>query len=94
MTGHCRSSPLVPESVVRAKELEAYEAVGLEENGEIIRLILAEASMLSEKYRYVRRHDVPHVRELTGLIDLLWQEIEMHSTPVEEPQPLEQLGTY
>ena len=59
MTGHCRSSPLVPESVVRAKELEAYEAVGLEENGEIIRLILAEASMLSEKYRYVRRHDVP-----------------------------------
>ena len=94
MTGHCRSSPLVPESVVRAKELEAYEAVGLEENGEIIRLILAEASMLSEKYRYVRRHDVPHVRELTGLIDLLWQEIEMHSTPVEEPQPLEQLGAY
>ena len=94
MTGHCRSSPLVPESVVRAKELEAYEAVGLEEYGEIIRLILAEASMLSEKYRYVRRHDVPHVRELTGLIDLLWQEIEMHSTPVEEPQPLEQLGTY
>lgn len=94
MAGHCRSSPLVPESVVRAKELEAYEAVGLEEYGEIIRLILAEASMLSEKYRYVRRHDVPHVRELTGLIDLLWQEIEMHSTPVEEPQPLEQLGTY
>ena len=94
MAGHCRSSPLVLESVVRAKELEAYEAVGLEEYGEIIRLILAEASMLSEKYRYVRRHDVPHVRELTGLIDLLWQEIEMHSTPVEEPQPLEQLGTY
>lgn len=94
MTGHCRSSPLVPENVVRAKELEAYEAVGLEEYGEIIRLILAEASMLSEKYRYVRRHDVPHVRELTGLIDLLWQEIEMHSTLVEEPQPLEQLGTY
>ena len=94
MTGHCRSSPLVPESVVRANELEAYEAVGLEEYGEIIRLILAEASMLSEKYRYVRRHDVPHVRELTGLIDLLWQEIEMHSTPVHEPEPLEQLGTY
>ena len=50
--------------------------------------------MLSEKYRYVRRHDVPHVRELTGLIDLLWQEIEMHSTPVQEPEPMEQLGTY
>ena len=94
MTGHCRSSSLVPESVVRANELEAYEAVGLEEYGEIIRLILAEASMLSEKYRYVRRHDVPHVRELTGLIDLLWQEIEMRSTPVLEPEPLEQLGTY
>jgi hypothetical protein len=31
---------------------------------------------------------------LTGLIDLLWQEIEMHSTPVYEVDPLQQVGTY
>jgi hypothetical protein len=94
VNGHSGRIGLDSECVLRAKELEAYEAVGLEEYGEIIRLILAEASLLSEKYRYVRRHDVPHVRELTGLIDLLWQEIEMHSTPVYEVDPLQQVGTY
>ena len=79
----------------RAKELEAYEALGsLDEHGEIVRLILAEASLLVEKYRYVRRHDVPHVRELAGLIDLLWQEIEMDSLPVPERNPLNEIGTY
>ena len=79
----------------RAKELEAYEAMGsLDEHGEIVRLILAEASLLAEKYRYVRRHDVPHVRELAGLIDLLWQEIEMETIPVRETNPLDEIGTY
>lgn len=79
----------------RAKELEAYEGLGsLDEHGEIVRLILAEASLLAEKYRYVVRHDVPHVRELTGLIDLLWQEIEMDSLKAPEVSPLEEIGTY
>lgn len=79
----------------RARELEAYERMGsLDEHGETIRLILAEASLLAEKYRYVARHDVPHVRELAGLIDLLWQEIEMGSVELFEENPLDQVGTY
>ena len=79
----------------RAKELEAYEGLGsLDEHAEIVRLILAEASLLAEKYRYVVRHDVPHVRELAGLIDLLWQEIEMDAMPVREISPFDEIGTY
>ena len=79
----------------RAKELEAYEGMGsLDEHGEIVRLILAEASLLAEKYRYVARHDVPHVRELAGLIDLLWQEIDMETVPVGETSPLDEVGIY
>ena len=82
------------DNVLRAKEVEAYEAIPLDRHGEIVRLILAEASLLADKYRYVQRHDVPHIRELSGLIDLLWQEIEMDSARPPEPNPLEQLGTY
>ena len=83
------------DGLFRAKELEAYEAMGsLDEHGETIRLILAEASLLAEKYRYVARHDVPHVREIAGLIDLLWQEVEMESVVVPESNPLEEIGTY
>jgi hypothetical protein len=79
----------------RAKEIEAYERMGsLDEHGETIRLILAEVSLLAEKYRYVARHDVPHVRELAGLIDLLWQEVEMEEMEVVEENPLDQVGTY
>jgi hypothetical protein len=79
----------------RAKELEAYEHLGsLDEHAEIVRLILAEASLLAEKYRYVARHDVPHVRELSGLIDLLWQEVEMETLNVEPVRPLDEIGTY
>jgi hypothetical protein len=79
----------------RAKELEAYERMGsLDGHGELVRLILAEASLLAEKYRYVARHDVPHVRELAGLIDLLWQEVEMEGVEMTEENPLEQIGTY
>ena len=79
----------------RAKELEAYEAMGsLDQHGELVRLILAEASLLAEKYRYVRRHDVPHIRELAGLIDLLWQEIETDDARAPEPSPLHEIGTY
>jgi hypothetical protein len=79
----------------RAKELEAYEAMGsLDGHGELVRLILAEASLLAEKYRYVSRHDVPHVRELAGLIDLLWQEVEMEAIEVHQTSPLDEIGTY
>ena len=79
----------------RAKELEAYEGMGsLDEHAEIVRLILAEASLLAEKYRYVARHDVPHVREISGLIDLLWQEIEMEGSPLIEVNPMSEVGTY
>jgi hypothetical protein len=83
------------DGLFRARELEAYEAMGsLDGHGETIRLILAEASLLAEKYRYVARHDVPHVRELAGLIDLLWQEIEMESVVVRQSDPLEEIGIY
>jgi hypothetical protein len=79
----------------RAKELEAYEGLGsLDEHAEIVRLILAEASLLAEKYRYVARHDVPHVRELAGLIDLLWQEIEIDAVRMPATSPLDEIGTY
>jgi hypothetical protein len=83
------------DGMLRAKEVEAYEAIGsLDRHGEVVRLILAEASLLTDKYRYVRRHDVPHIRELSGLIDLLWQEIEMESAKPLETSPLEEIGTY
>jgi hypothetical protein len=79
----------------RAKEIEAYEALpSLDQYGETVRLILAEATMLAERYRYVQRHDVPHVRELAGLIDLLWQEIEMEAARPAEVEPLAEVGTY
>ena len=82
-------------NVLRAKELEAYEALGsLDEYGELVRLILAEATLLAEKYRYVQRHDVPHVRELAGLVDLLWQEVEMEAAKPREIAPLAEIGTY
>jgi hypothetical protein len=82
------------DNLLRARELEAYEALPLDEHGETVRLILAEATLLAEKYRYVQRHDVPHVRELAGLIDLLWQEIEMESAMPDEVSPLAEIGTY
>ena len=83
------------DGLLRAKEIEAYESItSLDRHGEIVRLILAEVSLLSEKYRYVQRHQVPHVRELSGLIDLLWQEIEEQSVRPRELSPLEEIGTY
>jgi hypothetical protein len=83
------------DNVLRAKEIEAYEAIGsLDEHAELVRLILAEASLLTDKYRYVQRHDVPHIRELLGLLDLLWQEIEMDSAKPIEINALEEIGTY
>ena len=70
------------------------KASSLDQHGEIVRLILAEVSLLTEKYRFVQRHQVPHIRELAGLIDLLWQEIEEQSARPRELSPLDEIGTY
>ena len=68
------------ETVLRGQASEGYDAVpSLDAHGEMIRLILVETSLLAEKYRYVTRHCLPHVKELAGLLDVLWQEIEMES---------------
>ena len=68
----------VTEGLLRARAFEAYENIpSLDTHGELARLILAEVSLLTEKYRHVRRHDIPHIRELSGLLDVLWQEVEM-----------------
>jgi hypothetical protein len=68
------------EAMLRGQAVEGYEAVrSLDAHGEMIRLILVEASLLAEKYRYVSRHDIPHVKEIAGLLDVLWQEVEMES---------------
>jgi hypothetical protein len=37
---------------------------------------------------------VPHVRELAGLIDLLWQELEMDGVRVPERNPMDEIGSY
>ena len=83
------------DGLLRAKELEAYESIAsLDRHGEIVRLILAEVSLLTDKYRYVQRHQVPHIGELAGLVDLLWQDIEMQAARPPELGPLEEIGTY
>ena len=65
------------EGLLRARALEAYEAIpSLDAHGELTRLILAEVALLTKKYRCVRRHDVPHIAELTGLLDVLWVDVE------------------
>ncbi|MGE5723461.1 MAG: hypothetical protein ACM3YM_13485 [Sphingomonadales bacterium] len=70
--------PMQSDGMLRAQALEAYEAIpSLDPRGEVVRLILTEVSLLTEKYRHVRRHDVPHIAELAGLLDLFWQEVEM-----------------
>jgi hypothetical protein len=62
----------------RVQAIDAFESLpSLDAHGELVRLILVEASLLVEKYRNVRRHDVPHIAELSGLLDVLWQEVEM-----------------
>ena len=77
------------DNALRAQALEAYEAIrSLDDHGELARLILAEVSLLTEKYRLVRRHDIPHIRELADLLDLFWQEVEMRiaAEAPKEPQ--------
>ena len=69
------------DGLLRAQALEAYEAIpSLDSHGELTRLILTEVSLLTEKYRHVRRHQVPHIEELAGLLDVIWQEVEMEFT--------------
>jgi hypothetical protein len=78
------------DSVLRAQALAAYECIpSLDDYGELTRLILAEVSLLTEKYRLVRRHDIPHIKELSGLLDVFWQEVETNlaSAVKGEPQP-------
>jgi hypothetical protein len=68
------------DGLLRAQAFEAYESIqSLDAHGELTRLILAELSLLTEKYRHVRRHDIPHIRELSGLLDVFWQEVAMES---------------
>ena len=77
------------EGLRRAQALEAYEAIpSLDRHGELTRLILAEVSLLADTYRHVRRHDVPHIRELVGLLDVFWQEIDCENATrlVAEPE--------
>lgn len=65
------------EAIARADALAAFEAIpSLDEHGELTRLILTEVSLLTRKYRCARRHDVPHIAELTGLLDVFWQEVD------------------
>jgi len=78
------------DSVLRAEALAAYECIpSLDDYGELMRLILAEVSLLTEKYRLVRRHDIPHIKELAGLLDVFWQEVEtdLASSAKGEPEP-------
>ncbi len=75
-----------PDGLLRARAFEAYESIeSLDAHGELMRLILAELSLLTEKYRHVRRHDIPHIRELSGLLDVFWQEVEMESAGAGKP---------
>ena len=81
------------DSVLRAQALAAYECIpSLDDYGELMRLILAEVSLLTEKYRLVRRHDIPHIKELAGLLDVFWQEVETdlatHAKPAPDPEPM------
>jgi hypothetical protein len=65
------------EHIARADAIAAFEEIpSLDDHGEVARLILAEVSLLTRKYRCIRRHDVPHIAELTGLLDVFWQEVE------------------
>lgn len=75
------------ETMARADAFAAFEAIpSLDAHGEVARLILAEVSMLTRKYRCARRHDVPHIAELTGLLDVLWQEVdELEAQPGRMP---------
>ena len=77
------------DGLLRAQAFEAYEAIpSLDAHGELTRLILTEVSLLTEKYRNVRRHDIPHIREISGLLDVLWQEVEMDSAnPHQRSEP-------
>jgi len=74
------------DAILRSQAVDGYDAVpSLDAHGEMIRLILVEVSLLAERYRYVSRHDIPHVKELAGLLDVLWQEVEMETARKQRP---------
>jgi hypothetical protein len=71
----CETSP--SEASLRADVIEEFEALKLESHDHLIREILVEVALLSRKYKNVRRHDIPHLVELSGLLEVLRQEAEM-----------------
>lgn len=78
------------DTLLRTRALEAYETIpSLDAHGELMRLILTEVTLLAEKYRNVRRHDIPHIREIAGLLDVLWQEIEAEAVSTANREPPE-----
>lgn len=82
------------DTMLRTRALDAYESIpSLDRHGELTRLILTEVTLLAEKYRNVRRHDVPHVKEIAGLLDVLWQEVEAEAATA-EAQAQEQKGIF
>ena len=82
------------DTMLRTRALDAYESVpSLDRHGELARLILAEVTLLAEKYRHVRRHDIPHIKEIAGLLDVLWQEIEADAATA-QAQAAEQKGIF
>lgn len=77
------------EALERADTYAQVDAIqSLDAHSELVRAILAEVQMLTRKYRNARRHDVPHIAELTGLVDVLWQEVRV----TEEHQASHPLG--
>jgi hypothetical protein len=88
----------VSDGLLRAEAFEAYENIpSLDAHGELARLILAEVSLLTGKYRHVRRHDIPHIKELSGLLDVLWQEVDMEmaaNSPSGEEAGIESLPLF
>jgi hypothetical protein len=71
----CETNP--SEASLRADAVEEFDAIKLENHDDLIREILVEVALLSRKYKNVRRHDIPHVAELSGLLEVLRQEAEM-----------------
>lgn len=82
MTSKATTDPAVPDpqgaAALRAEVAEAYDMIpSLDRHAPLVREILVEVTLLAETYRNVRRHAVPHVGEIAGLLDVLWQEVEM-----------------
>lgn len=49
----------------------------LDQPEQLVMPILLEAGLLVDAYRHVRRHDIPHLAELTRHVDALMRELEI-----------------